>query len=1028
MRSLVVSAVSSERVERARRFVEQRLRGKRARETCTFVVPSPLAATRAIAPLLAPGEALVGLQRAMLDTLALHLAGPQLMELGLVPLSRVAAQALAARVLEDLEQSGELGKLEPVRSRPGMPVALARTLSDLALAGVSSERAAEHAPELAASLVRYERALEEGGFIDRAGVLRLATQAVPRTPRAPLVLLDVALHHRAEQALVLALIAHAPEALALVPLGDERTITALEPALERESRGELTLYDGALARVQTHVFEPLAPSGALEGQVEILSAPGEGRECVEAARALLSAARSGKRFDRMAVLMRRGGAYRAQLDEALLRAGIPAYFAEGAERPDVAGRALLALLRCKHEGLSARAFCEYLSLDVAKGTAADAVDEAAIARGTWRRFERLIRRARVLGGRDRFARRLAGLAAEIERDQLEDPSPKNEQDLEALRALQVFSDELLAKLEALPAKARWGEWLDALDVLVGAALARPERVRAELAELAPLAPLGPVSLEQVVRVLSPMLRELRSAPIADAAGRVLCAEVEHARGLDFDVVVVLGLAEKVFPEVVREDPLLLDATRARIDGSAGGLEDNAARALNERVKLRIALGAARERIVLCYPRMDLERGRPRVPSFYGLEVLRAAEGKLPSYEVLMARAEKASPARLGWPAPNDPEQAIDAIEHDLACLRSILRSTSSEDRGAARYLLHVNANLGRALRARAYRWMVTSRWTPADGIVDPAGRAREELSKHLLTLRPYSPTKLELYARCPYRFYVRGVLGLREQVEPAPIEDLPPNVYGMLVHDAIAAFLRTAKLASVFPLSDELAVSRARELLLDAIRDVAAAYREEHAPTVARVFDDAVLSIVRDLVRWLERYARVGTEPAFIEHPVGDHQTGVLVGPGYRVFGRIDLVEGRDGQLSVSDFKSGEIDAPLGARVHGGRMLQPLVYALALEATQPGAPIVSSRLIGATYKSRHVEREVAFDELGRERALAVLAAIEHEISAGFLPAAPAKGECESCELVAGCGPYEEERTARKERKRLSVLKSVRDLE
>ena len=74
-----------------------------------------------------------------------------------------------------------------------------------------------------------------------------------------------------------------------------------------------------------------------------------------------------------------------------------------------------------------------------------------------------------------------------------------------------------------------------------------------------------------------------------------------------------------------------------------------------------------------------------MPSFYGLEVLRAAEGKLPSYEVLIARAEAASPARLGWPAPMDPARAIDAIEHDLACLRTILPSTSNDDRGAARY-------------------------------------------------------------------------------------------------------------------------------------------------------------------------------------------------------------------------------------------------------------------------------------------------------------------------------------------------------
>jgi ATP-dependent helicase/nuclease subunit B len=1022
MLSLIVSAVSSERVERARRFVEQQLRGKRAKEACTFIVPSPLAATRAIAPLLAPGEALVGLQRAMLDTLALQLAAPQLIELGVVPLSRVAAQALAARVLEELEVSGELGKLEPVRARPGMPLALARSLSDLALAGVTAAQASEHAPELAAALARYERALSEGGLIDRAGVLRLATEAVPGIPRAPLVLLDVALHHRAEQALVLALAQHAPEVLALVPLGDERTIAALESKLTRQARGELTLYDGALARVQTHVFEPLAPSGALEGQVEILSAPGEGRECVEAARALLSAARSGKRFDRMAVLMRRGGAYRAQLDEALLRAGIPAYFAEGAERPDVAGRALLALLRCKHEGLSARAFCEYLSLDIAKGTAADTLDEAAVARGTWRRFERLIRRARVIGGRARFARRLAGLAAEIERDQLEDPSPKNEQDLEALRALQVYSDELLGKLEALPTRARWGEWLDALDVLVGAALARPERVRAELAELAPLAPLGPVSLEQVVRVLSPMLRELRSAPIADAAGRVLCAEVEHARGLDFDVVVVLGLAEKVFPEVVREDPLLLDATRARIDA---GLEDNAARALNERLKLRIALGAARERIVLCYPRMDLERGRPRVPSFYGLEVLRAAEGKLPSYEVLIQRAEAASPARLGWPAPMDPVRAIDAIEHDLACLRSILPSSSPEHRGAARYLLHVNTHLGRALRARAQRWMLR-KWTAADGQIEPSAEALEKLADRRLTARAYSPTKLELFAACPYRFYVRGVLGLRAHVEPAPIEDLSPSTYGALVHDALATFLRHAKVLGLFPMQDDSAIGGGRTLLLQSIEEVAASYREELAPAVARVFDDAVLAIARDLTRWLERFGRTAAEPAFIEHSVGDPKAGgIAIEGGFRVFGRIDLVEARGTVLSVSDFKSGEIEAPAGARVHGGTMLQPLVYALALEASMPGQVIANSRLVGATHKSQHEEREVAFDDAGRQSALAVLGAIDGSIAHGFLPAAPVEGACERCELLAACGPYELERTARKDPARLAVLQGVR---
>jgi ATP-dependent helicase/nuclease subunit B len=1026
MRSLVVSAVSSVRVERARRFLARVIRGKRARDSCTFVVPSALAATRVIAPLLAPGEALIGVQRAMLDVLALQLAMPRLIEAGLVPLSRVAAQAIAARVLEELDGSGQLGKLAPVRARPGMPLALSRTLSDLALSYPDRARLAEHAPELAAAFEHYGEALREGGFIDRAGILRLATEVAAATPQPPLLVLDVALHHRAEQALVLALQRTAAEALVLVPLGDERTIAALEPELPREAPpgGGATLYDGALTRVQTHVFEPLAPTGVIEGQVEILSAPGEGRECVEAARALLNAARSGTRFDRMAVLMRRGAAYRAQLDEALLRAGIPAFFAEGAERPDAAGRALLALLRCKHEGLSARAFCEYLSLDVAKGTAADSLDEAAVARGSWRRFERLIRDARVLGGRERFARRLAGHAVELTRKQAEDESPKHEQDLEALSALQVFSAELLGRLEALPVRARWGEWLDAIDVLVGAALARPERLRAELAELAPLAPLGPVSLEQVMRVLSPMLRELRSAPLADAAGRVLCAEVEHARGLDFDVVVVLGLAEKVFPEVVREDPLLLDATRAKIDAA---LEDNAARALGERLKLRVALGAAREHIVLCYPRMDLERGRPRVPSFYGLEVLRAAEGKLPSYEQLMQRAEKASPSRLGWPAPNDPAQAIDAIEHDLACLRTILPSTSAEDKGAARYLLNVNAHLGRALRARAQRWMLR-RWTPADGQIDPTGEALVKLAARRLTERAYSPTKLELFAQCPYRFYVRGVLGLREREDPVPIEDLSPSTYGVLVHDALAAFLRHAKLMELFPLRTDAAASQARSLLHKVIEEVAASYREELAPAVTRVFDDAVLAIARDLTRWLDRFGSLSFQPAFIEHEVGNAKTGgVIIAGGFRVAGRVDLVEANGEALSVTDFKSGRIEAPAGARVFGGAMLQPIVYALALEASMPGQTITASRLVGATHKAEHLERDVPLDATGRASALEVLGAIDTAIAQGFLPAAPTEDACERCELLPACGPYEVERTARKDKGRLAVLQNVRRL-
>ena len=67
-------------------------------------------------------------------------------------------------------------------------------------------------------------------------------------------------------------------------------------------------------------------------------------------------------FDRIAVLLRSPEGYRAYLEEAFNRAGIPAHFARGAVRPDPAGRAFCALLKCAADGLSARRFAEYLSL------------------------------------------------------------------------------------------------------------------------------------------------------------------------------------------------------------------------------------------------------------------------------------------------------------------------------------------------------------------------------------------------------------------------------------------------------------------------------------------------------------------------------------------------------------------------------------------------------------------------------------------------------------------------------------------
>ena len=305
----------------------------------------------------------------------------------------------------------------------------------------------------------------------------------------------------------------------------------------------------------------------------------------------------------------------------------------------------------------------------------------------------------------------------------------------ALEGLRAYALPLLAEIAAWPRTAVWREWLDKLGDLATRTLSHPDRVLAVLAELAPMADVGPVDLREVRLVLERRLSEIVVRPRGRRFGRVFVATTDEARGLAFDVVFVPGLAEKLFPRRIAEDPVLPDRVRAHTS-----LPTNTDRGASERLALHLAVGAAKERLVFSFPRLDLEQSRPRTPSFYGLEILRAAEGELPDFDTLSRRANITGAARVGWPAPVDPAVAINYAEHDLALLESVLRRPEAETVGTAHYLLSSNVHLARALRFRGKRWL--RKWTDADGLVAPAPAAQRALAAHDLP-----PLALDYYRR-----------------------------------------------------------------------------------------------------------------------------------------------------------------------------------------------------------------------------------------------------------------------------------------
>jgi RecB family exonuclease len=513
------------------------------------------------------------------------------------------------------------------------------------------------------------------------------------------------------------------------------------------------------------------------------------------------------------------------------------------------------------------------------------------------------------------------------------------------------------------------------------------------------------------------------------------APPQALRGLAFDVVFVPGLAENVFPAKRVEDPILLDEQRTAVSPE---LPVEADRIRDERAALAVAVGAATRRVVFSYPRVDVERARPRVPSVYALEVVRATEGVLPSFDELSERALVDRQARLGWPAPAAPEAAIDEAEYDLALIGPLLDADPETTIGTASYLLGTNTHLARALRTRARRWL--KRWTSADGLVDPLPFARDALAGQQLDRRSFSPTALQHFAACPYRFFLQAIHRLAPREDAVAIEVMDPLTRGALFHDVQFGVLTALRERGLLPLTaDQLA--DAGGILDEVLGAEEAQARAKLCPAIPRVWEDGIVAIRADLREWLERMAaatdgwvphrfelsfgladreRAHEDPASVADPVP-------LAEGLVLRGSIDLVERRaDGRLRATDHKTGKVAAEKGAITQGGTILQPVLYALACERLL-GEPVDAGRLYYCTNAGDFTEHVVPLDAESRGSAREIARVIDEAMRSGFLPAAPDDDACRWCDYRVVCGPYEVQRVKRKPEQRLASLAHLRSL-
>ncbi len=1027
-----------------------------------------------------------GITRSSFAELVAKLALPALARDGLTPTAPLSDEAVAARVADDLLKKHALTYFAPVADMPGFPRALSRTLSELRMGGVGPDRLSGHPANADLSALR-DGAIDErtkAGAVDYATMLATATRELDGNPSVladkTVLLLDVAIASKAEETFARAVLASAAFAIVTVPSGDTRTLDALGiPPV-----APVAPVPPALQRLQQHLFAVDAPpSGEQDDSVVLFSAPGEGREAIEIARRLLHEAGRGVPFDQMAVLLRAPQTYLGALEHALERAGIPAWFHRGTRRPDPTGRALLSLLACADEALSARRFAEYVSLgqvplndagdadlwspptedlveamlppeDRAEDEQPEAEAQAATLRGEtdrdlagtlrapWR-WEDLIVEAAVIGGLDRWQRRLKGLEHEYDRRVREASSEDPEasrvraltRDREQLRALRGFAEPILAAMADWPEAQLWGDWLKALERLAPRVIAKPERVLRVLRELAPLGAIGPVRLREVRDVLTPRLSTLTHEPPRRRHGRVFVGTPGAARGRSFKVVFVPGLAERMFPQKIREDALLPDARREAADAA---LATQPRRAADERLQLTLAVGAAAERLYVSYPRVELNESRARVPSFYVLDILRAIEGRIPPAQTIGERAFAAGGSTLAWPAPRDPGVAIDEFEHDLATMGALLTDRGDSAKGRARYLYEISPELRRSLTARWRRWH-WKKWDSADGLVQSTDMTKAALAAQRLGARPYSLTALQRFAACPYQFLMAAVYRLAPLEAPAPLQRLDPLTRGDLFHQFQAATLRRLQQEELLPLSAAL-LPRAQQILTDAIRSIEETEKDRLNPAIERVWKDEMAAMTADLRVWLEKLADEGADwtPERFEFAFGlpdmggrdPHSTPepALVDGRFKLRGSIDMIERhrKTNFLRVTDHKTGRNRTRSGQTViAGGRVLQPVVYGLALKALHPDETVFSGRLFFCTTAGGFETHEIPLMGEAPKSGLEALEIVDRAIERGTLAARPAEDACGYCDFTDVCGRDEVRRTSHKDAALFSDLDELR---
>jgi ATP-dependent helicase/nuclease subunit B len=427
-------------------------------------------------------------------------------------------------------------------------------------------------------------------------------------------------------------------------------------------------------------------------------------------------------------------------------------------------------------------------------------------------------------------------------------------------------------------------------------------------------PSEPLPLRDWLPILEAGLSNLTVGVIPPALDQVLIGTIDRARNPDLKLAIILGVNETVFPATPTSSAILTDADRDELAVSLGpDLRDQISR---ERFYGYIACTRASEKLIVTFSRQN-------------------AEGKTLNPSPFLAQLQAIFPA-LQIEEFCDKIKPTDA-ENEIEFVPVLAKICSSESESA-------HSDQGRLASATTDNWRellrlpaLTELKTSLDKLYEPD--AGENLSPALAgklygtTLRT-SISRLEEFASCPFRFFVRS--GLR--AEERKVFELDARERGSFQHDVLKIFheeLENEKLRwrDLTPME---ARQRIGKIATELIENFRGGLLRESARSLfaARAMTESLQSFIEVTIGWLRGQNEFDPSAAELDFGTGNAPAWEIDldgGKKLALKGRIDRVDlWRDEKNGhalalVLDYKSAgkKLDAIF---VEHGIQLQLLAY------------------------------------------------------------------------------------------------------